>query len=176
MHIKTSTFALVFGIAYLAAGLMGLIPAMLTPPPPDAPPTTFTLMYGYLLGVFPVNLLHTLVHLVIGAWGIAAWAGRSSSVTYARSLAVLYGALAVMGLMPMLNTTFGMIPIHSGDVGLHGVTALIAAYFGWRQPAMSMEERRNAMVDRRQRMLPVGRERRFGLADRREHFGGMSPA
>ena len=67
MKIRTSTFALIFGLAYLATGLMGLIPALLTPPPADAPPTTFTLMYGYLLGMFPVNLLHTLVHLVIGS-------------------------------------------------------------------------------------------------------------
>ena len=65
--MKTSTFALIFGLAYLAAGLLGLIPAMLTPPPADAPPTTFTMLYGYLLGLFPVNLIHTLIHLVIGA-------------------------------------------------------------------------------------------------------------
>src|SRR3954470_12880937 len=87
MNIKTSTFALIFGIAYLAAGLMGLIPALLVPPPADAPSTTFTLMYGYLLGLFPTNLLHSLINLVIGVWGISAWAGRSSSVHYARSLA-----------------------------------------------------------------------------------------
>jgi hypothetical protein len=175
MNIKTSTFALIFGIAYLAAGLLGLIPAMLTPPPADAPPTNFTMMYGYLLGLFPVNLLHTLVHLVIGAWGISAWSGRSSPVGFARSLAVLYGVLAVMGMLPMLNTTFGMIPIHGNDVWLHGLTAVIAAYFGWREP-VAVKERRNEMADRRQRMLPVSRERRFGLADRREQFGGMSPA
>jgi hypothetical protein len=175
MNIKTSTFALIFGIAYLATGLLGLIPAMLVPPPADAPPTTFTMMYGYLLGLFPVNLLHTLVHLVIGAWGISAWSGRSSSVSFARSLAVLYGVLAVMGMLPMLNTTFGMIPVHGNDVWLHGFTALIAAYFGWREP-VAMKERRHVMYDRRQRMLPVSRERRFGLADRREHFAGAAPA
>ena len=174
--MKTSTFALIFGLAYLMAGLLGLIPAMLTPPPADAPPTTFTLLYGYLLGLFPVNLLHTLVHLVIGAWGIAAWSGRSSPISFARTLAVFYGALAIMGLLPMANTVFGMIPIHSNDVWLHGFTAVIAAYFGWREPARSMEERRRLSYDRRQRMMPVANERRFGLADRRERWGGMSPA
>lgn len=173
--MKTSTFALIFGLAYLAAGLLGLIPAMLTPPPPDAPPTTLAVMYGYLLGLFPVNIVHTLVHLFIGAWGIAAWKGRSSSVSYARSLAVLYGALAVMGMLPLTNTVFGTIPIHSHDVWLHGVTAVIAAYFGWREPVRSTE-RRVVASDRRQRMLPVPRERRLGLADRREHWGGMAPA
>jgi hypothetical protein len=173
--MKTSTFALIFGLAYLAAGLLGLIPAMLVPPPADAPPTTFAVLYGYLLGLFPVNIVHTLVHLAIGAWGLAAWSGRSSSATYARGLTVLFGALAVLGLLPMTNTMFGMIPIHSHDVWLHGVTAVIAAYFGWREP-MRASERRRPLQDRRQRMLPVARERRFGLADRRERWGGMAPA
>ena len=173
--MKTSTFALVIGIAYLGAGILGLIPAALVPPPIDAPPTSFTLLYGYLLGLFPVNLLHSLVHLVIGAWGISAWSGRSSSISFARGLAILYGALAVLGMFPLLNTAMGMIPIHGNDVWLHGITAVVAAYFGWRQPA-GISERRHILGDRRQRMFPIARERRFGLADRREGFGGMSPA
>ena len=173
--MKTSTFALIIGIAYLGAGLLGLIPAALVPPPIDAPPTNFTLLYGYLLGLFPVNLLHSLVHIVIGAWGISAWSGRSSSISFARGLAILYGALAVLGMFPMLNTTLGMVPIHGNDVWLHGITAVVAAYFGWRQPA-TMRERRHILGDRRQRMFPIARERRFGLADRREGFEGMSPA
>jgi hypothetical protein len=173
--MKTSTFALIIGIAYLGAGLLGLIPAALVPPPIDVPPTNFTLLYGYLLGLFPVNLLHSLMHIVIGAWGISAWSGRSSSITFARGLAILYGALALLGMFPVLNTAMGMIPIHGNDVWLHGITAALAAYFGWRQPA-TMRERRHILGDRRQRMFPIARERRFGLADRREGFGGMSPA
>ena len=173
--MNTSTFALIFGIAYLVAGLLGLVPAMLVPPPVDAPPTTFTLLYGYLFGLFPVNLLQTLINLAIGAWGIAAWSGRASSVRYARSLAVFYGALAVLGLLPMTNTLFGVLPIHSNDVWLHAVSAVIAGYFGWRPP-MSAAERRALSYDRRRFIVAVQRERRFGLADRRERWGGMSPA
>ena len=163
--MKTSTFALIFGIAYLAAGVLGMIPAALQPPPADAPATTFTVLYGYLLGLFPVNVLHSAVHLVIGAWGIAAWSGSVSALGYARSLAVLYGLLAVMGLVPGLNTVFGLIPIHSHDVWLHAGSAAIAAYFGWRSTEPNMERR--SQHERRQRMLPVARERRLGLADRR---------
>src|SRR5678815_3896720 len=114
--MKTSTFALILGLAYFAAGLLGLIPAMLVPPPADAPPTTFAVLYGYLIGLFPVNIVHTLINLAIGVWGIAAWSGRASSVAYARGVAVLFGVLAVMGLLPLTNTVFGMIPIHSNDV------------------------------------------------------------
>src|ERR1044071_9098025 len=54
--MKTSTFALLVAIVLLAAGLLGLVPGMLSSPPPDAPPTTFTLFYGYLLRLFPANL------------------------------------------------------------------------------------------------------------------------
>src|SRR5687767_15952879 len=101
--MSTATFALIFGIAYLGAGVLGLIPAALLPPPPDAPPTTFAVLYGYLLGLFPVNVLHSAVHIAIGAWGIAAWRGMAHPAVYARSLAIFYGALAVMGLMPGLK-------------------------------------------------------------------------
>ena len=77
--MRTATFALIFGIAYLGAGLLGLIPAALMPPPADAPPTHFTLLYGYLLGLFPVNILHSAVHIAIGAWGFMAWRGMASA-------------------------------------------------------------------------------------------------
>ncbi len=163
--MSTSTFALVLGIAYLGAGVLGLIPAALLPPPPDAPPTTVTLLYGYLLGLFPVNVLHSAVHLAIGAWGITAWRGMANPRVYARSLALFYGALALMGLIPGMNTLFGMLPMHGHDVWLHAGTAAVAAYFGWRQE-VNLERRQ--ITDRRQRMLPVARERRFGLADRRQ--------
>jgi hypothetical protein len=164
--MKTATFALIFGIAYLVAGLLGLVPAALRPPPPDAPPTHFTMLYGYLLGVFPVNVLHSAVHLAIGAWGIAAWRGMSEPQVYARSIALFYGALAVMGLIPGMATVFGMLPIHGHDVWLHAGSAAIAAYFGWRSTEPHMERR--TRMERRQRMLPVAQERRLGLADRRQ--------
>lgn len=167
--MRTSTFALVFGIVYLLVGFLGLIPAMLAPPAPDAPPTTFTPLYGYLLGLFPVNLLHTAVHLAIGIWGLAAWSGATSPVFYARGLAVIYGVLAVMGLIPGLNTVFGLIPLHGHDVWLHGGTAAIAAYFGWRRGALQADRRRT-ITDRRQQAMPVARERRNAIGDRRRDY------
>ena len=164
--MKTATFALIFGIVYLAVGLLGLIPAALRPPPPDAPPTQFTMLYGYLLDVFPVNVLHSAIHLAIGALGIAAWRGMANPLVYARSVALFYGALAVMGLIPGMSTLFGLLPIHGHDVWLHAGSAAIAAYFGWRATEPHMERR--SQHERRQRMLPVARERRLGLADRRQ--------
>jgi len=167
--MKTSSFALIAGIAYLALGLLGLVPATLVPPPADAPPTSFALLYGYLLGLWPVNVLHSALHIAIGFWGLCAWRQKCSAVAYARALAVLFAALGLLGALPFANTLFGLMPIHGHDVWLHGASALAAFYFGWRASATARERRRSA-ADRRQRDLPVARERRFGLSDRREGF------
>jgi hypothetical protein len=128
-------FALIFGIIYLVVGIAGFVPPLLRAPAADAPPLAVNAFQGYLLGLFPVNLLHTLVHLAIGIWGLIAARGPGAAVIYARSLAVIYGVLAVMGLIPALNTLFGLVPLHGHDIWLHAGTALIAAYFGFaRKP------------------------------------------
>ena len=164
-RLNVRTFALVFGIAYLGAGLLGLMPGMLTPPPADAPPVRFDVMNGMLLGLFHVNMLHTIVHLAIGAWGLAAYMGWSQPRVYARSLAVLYGVLGVLGLIPGLDTLFGLVPLHGHDVWLHLGTAAIAAYFGFRSET---GERRRASGDRRKASrAPINNERRQGMYDRR---------
>jgi len=125
------TFALIAGIAYLAGGLLGFVPQLVSPPPEGAPALGITAFYGYLLGLFPVNYMHNLVHLAIGAWGVAAARSFSGARTYSRTLAVLYGALAVLGLFPQTHTLFGLVPIHGHDVWLHAGTAVLAAFFGW---------------------------------------------
>lgn len=125
-------FAIAAGLVYVLIGLLGFVPGINVPGPPDAPDIAVDNFYGYLLGLFPVNILHNLVHLAIGAWGIWAYTkGIPGSRMFARGLAVVYGLLAVMGLIPVLNTTFGLIPIYGHDVWLHAGTALLAAYFGW---------------------------------------------
>jgi hypothetical protein len=173
--MKTSTFALIFGVAYLLIGLMGLVPLFLVPPPIDAPPTHFTLLYGYLLGLFPVNLLHSVFHIAIGALGISASSGRINPIRYARDVAIAFGVLAIMGMFPGLNTVMGIMPVYGHDVWLHAITALAAAHFGWRARSQG-RERRHSSQDRRQRSIPVARERRYGLADRRETLAALSAA
>lgn len=127
-------FALILGIIYTLVGLLGFVPAFLQEPTPGNPPVTLDTLHGNLLGIFPVNILHTLVHLVVGIWGILSYRSWDASRTYARVVAVLFAVLTIMGLIPGLQTTFGLIPLHSNDVWLHAVTTLLAAYFGWVAP------------------------------------------
>ena len=46
-------------------------------------------------------------------------------------VAVNFGVLFVMGIIPVLRTTFGLIPLYGANVVLHLVTALLGVYFGW---------------------------------------------
>ncbi|MGH7230389.1 MAG: DUF4383 domain-containing protein [Nitrospiraceae bacterium] len=130
--MTTRNFVLTIGIFYLLIGLLGFFPAAVSAPPPGAASvTTIDSVDGYLLGLFPVNALHRLVHLMIGIWGIGVYRSLPKSITFSRGLAIIFGALAVMGLIPALNTTFGLIPIFGHAVWLHAATAAIAAYFGY---------------------------------------------
>lgn len=82
-----------------------------------------------LLGLFPVNLLHNLVHLAFGVWGVLAARSWGGAKTYAQLGGVIYLVLAVLGLVA--PTTFGLIPIGGNDVWLHALLGLALAYFGF---------------------------------------------
>ena len=124
------TFALVFGIIYVVVGIMGFIPG-LNQHHADLPAIAVDSFYGRLIGLFPVNILHNVVHLIIGAWGILSSRRIDASRFYGKALAIIYGLLAVLGLIPVANTMFGLVPIFGHDVWLHALSALVAAYFGF---------------------------------------------
>jgi hypothetical protein len=92
-----------------------------------------------LLGLFPVNALHNVVHLLFGAWGV--WAARSAgrSLAYAFGSGAAYMALAILGMIT--PTLLGIVPIGGYDVVLHLAVACVLAgcgfwamWFAPRQP------------------------------------------
>jgi Domain of unknown function (DUF4383) len=143
--MSTRTFALVFGIIFLVVGIAGFIPGLVTdtapvtgaaPGSPDAAATTDVIhTHGYLLGLFPVNALHNLFHIAWGIFGVAAYRGFSGTRIFARATAIVYGLFTLMGLIPGLNTTFGLVPLYGHDVWFHALIAIAAAYFGFARPA-----------------------------------------
>jgi hypothetical protein len=132
--MSTRTFAMIFGVVFLIVGAGGFIPGLTDMGhmghPGDAGVTMRT-MFGYELGMFPVNVLHNIVHILFGIWGVLAARSLAGARSYFRVVAVIYALLTVLGLLPATYTTFGMIPIYGNDVWLHLVLALVAAYFGW---------------------------------------------
>lgn len=148
----TRYFALISGILYIIVGIAGFVPGMVATPGTGGPDVVLNTGYGYLLGLFPINVLHNIVHLGVGLWGLASYRSYLGARTYARGLAIFYGVLAIMGLFPVLNTTFGLIPIFGHDVWLHAVTAAIAAYFGFKAPdATALREHERELVTGRSR-------------------------
>ncbi|HEX7124541.1 MAG TPA: DUF4383 domain-containing protein [Thermodesulfobacteriota bacterium] len=148
--MQTRYFALVAGLVYALAGIAGFVPAFRTALNGAAPALAIDTGAGRLFGLFPINVLHNLVHLGLGIWGLAAYARYSAARTFSRGLAWILGVLAVMGFFPGLNTLFGLTPLFDHDIWLHGATALIAAYFGYRTPEV-VEARPGVAGGRRDR-------------------------
>ncbi len=127
----TRSFALLAGFFYFVIGIFAFLPGLTQPPPPGVPRLAMAGSYGYVLGLFLVNVLMNFVHIVIGAWGFLASRNFGASQTFARSLAILFGVLTLMGVLPGWNTAFGLMPLFGHDVWLHAGTAALAAYFGF---------------------------------------------
>lgn len=127
--MSVRTFALIWGILFLIAGAGGFIPQL----SPAATHPGLTMDHGsaMALGLFPVNTLHNIVHLLFGIWGVLAYRSVSGARGYARAVAIAYGLLIILGLLPQTNTMFGFVPLFGNDVWLHVVLALPAAYFGF---------------------------------------------
>ena len=127
----TQTFARIYGVVFLIVGVGGFIPGLTQPH--SHPNLTVEAGSGMELGLFPVNVLHNIVHILFGVWGLIAARSFDAARMYARVVAIAYGVLTVMGLIPATNTTFGLVPIYGHDVWLHAVLAGVAAYFGFVQ-------------------------------------------
>lgn len=124
-------FALAYGVVFLLVGIAGFIPGLTVMPAMQDATTADAMTHDRLFGLFPVNALHNIVHIAFGIWGIAVYRSLSGARIYARSVAIVYAVLAIMGLIPTLNTLFGLVPLYGHDIWLHAVLALVAAYFGW---------------------------------------------
>ena len=133
--MNTRTFALIFGIVFLAAGVAGFIPQLLQPAQGGA--IAPGMHHSMLLGMFPVNPAHNAVHILFGLWGLVASRGQAQALLYARGVAIIYAVLTVAGFIPSLDTLFGLVPLYGNDIWLHLALAIVAAYFGWvnRSPA-----------------------------------------
>ena len=139
-------FALILGIIFLIVGIAGFIPGLTTT---HAGGQADALRvhgpgHGYLLGLFHVNVLHNLVHVVFGVWGVVAYARYDASRIYARVVAISYAVFVLFGLCPSptINTFFGLVPIHGHDVWLHAVLAIAGLYLGFAAKSTDVTEAR----------------------------------
>jgi Domain of unknown function (DUF4383) len=123
--------AMLFGAVLLVVGLVGMFMVDGGMAMGDAanPPK--------LMGTFPVNVLHNVVHILFGVWGMVAARSFGSAQTFAKLGGVIYMALAVLGVVA--PTTFGLIPIGGADVWMHAAIGVVLAGVGFTAKEESME-------------------------------------
>jgi len=113
------TAAIVFGVVFLAVGVLGFIPGI----------TTADQM---LLGIFHVNGLHNIVHLLTGA--VALWAGMASahaSKLFFQVFGIVYALVALLGFIVGDGYLLGLVANNMADAWLHVVIAAAALYLGF---------------------------------------------
>ncbi len=115
--------ALLFGAIYLVAGVLGFLPFL---------GGSYTMTNHALLGLFNINLLHNLVHIVIGIAGLAAAASVANSRTFCQVVGVILLLLGVLGVF--VANPLGLLNIGGLDIALHLVSGAVLAYFGFAAP------------------------------------------
>jgi hypothetical protein len=131
--MSVRNFTLFSGIFFLVIGLLGFIPAFVTPAPAENPALLINAGHGSLFGLFPTNHVHNLVHVAVGTWGLSSARNDKSAVFYCQAFTILYSLIVVMGIIPGLATTLGLMPVYGGNVFLNLAATVIAAYFGFIQ-------------------------------------------
>lgn len=115
--------AQIFGIVFILVAIVGFMATgmgNMEADPARAP---------HVLGLFPVNVLHNVVHLLLGIWGLVASRIYSSARSYARIAGVLYLVLAGVGFLS--PNGFGFVPLGGNDIWLHALLGLVLAGVGF---------------------------------------------
>lgn len=120
VHDRTPAqgFAFIFGIAYLAVGILGF--AL----------TGWDRFFGDTgekLIIFELNPFHNVVHILLGI----VWLVASDDHARAKLVNLAFGAAyAVVGVLGVVGLLDSILSTNAADHGLHFVSAALALYFG----------------------------------------------
>ncbi len=106
---------LAFGAVYLLVGIVGFFVTGFDHFADNS-------QHEMLLGLFMINPLHNIAHILVGIAGLVLARTLAGARTYGWMLAVLYAALFVYGLIAV-NASWDFLNINAGDNVLHLLTA-----------------------------------------------------
>lgn len=113
--------AILFGIVFLAVGILGFVPAVTT---------------NEMLWKFHVNPAHNFVHLASGVvFLICGMVGAGASRTFFRIFGLVYALVAVLGFRTGDGLLLGLISNNTADTWLHVVLAAAMLFLGFAAPA-----------------------------------------
>jgi hypothetical protein len=123
MTTTIQKLATVFGIVLTLLAIVGAFAAGAMYMQPSDPA-----MSAKALGMFPVNLLHNIVHLLSGIWGLTAARSWGSARSFFVWGGVLYAALTLLAFVS--PSGFGLVPLAGPDIGLHCLLAIVMLGIG----------------------------------------------
>lgn len=115
------TTALIFGIIYTLVGIIGFIGGL---------GGTTGIATTKLLNMFDINVVHNIVHLIIGIPGLLVAGSEERAAAYLKGFGWLLIIVGIIGIF--WHNPFGILPIGGIDVALHLVTGAIFAFVGYR--------------------------------------------
>ncbi len=107
----------VLGWIFIVIGVLGFIPGITSD--------------GMLIGVFEVDAVHNIVHLITGI--LAVWLarkGEDSARSYAKVFGVIYAVVTLWGLL-ISDSVLGFINVNGLDNILHLVVAVLFLWVGF---------------------------------------------
>ena len=115
--------AILFGIVFLAVGILGFVPGVTTTGADGMP---------MLLGIFMVNAAHSMVHIASGVlFLIAGMAGAGPARLWFRIFGAIYALVAILGFMTPNGMLLGLISNNMADTWLHVVLAVAMLFLGF---------------------------------------------
>jgi Domain of unknown function (DUF4383) len=123
------TLSMVFGIAFLGAGILGFIPGITTNY--DELKFAGNESAAELLGIFQVSILHNIVHLLFGVAGLAFARTVEGAKTYLLGSGIIYVVLFLYGVLVSSGSDANFVPANSADDLLHLALAigLLASWY-----------------------------------------------
>lgn len=117
--MTAKTAALVIGIVFIAVGILGFIPNPLVSP----------------TGLFAVNTMHNLVHLISGIVLLAGLYSFGASLAL-KIVGIVYALVAILGffIVGEDGMMLGMIHVNDADKWLHVVLAVVILLAGFALP------------------------------------------
>ncbi|GAA2212834.1 DUF4383 domain-containing protein [Nonomuraea monospora] len=118
--------ALVIGVVFLVAGVLGFIPGITT----DYGDLRFA-GHGsgaHLLGVFQVSILHNVVHLLFGVAGVLLARTSAGARNFLIAGGAIYLLLWIYGMLVGHDSPANFVPVNAADNWLHlGLAAVMIA-------------------------------------------------
>lgn len=114
------TVALIFGVIYTIIGVAGFLGPI---------GGTAGMAPSVLLGFASVNLVHNIVHLAIGFWGLTAAGDEVRAASYCQIVGVVLIVLALLGFF--VPNPLGLVPLGGNDPWIHLASGVILAFVGF---------------------------------------------